>query len=59
MEQTPEKKLRAVKADPMCIRWDYIAEKDLTPEIAEYVLSLPDIKNKFLEKTISYLESLV
>jgi hypothetical protein len=43
----------------MCIRWEYIAEKDLTPEIAEYVLALPDIKNKLLDKTISYLESLL
>ena len=59
MEQTPEKRLRAVKAEPLCIRWEYIAEKDLTPEIAEYVLALPDIKNKLLDKTISYLESLI
>ena len=59
MEQTPDKCLRAVKAEPLCIIWEYIKEENLTPEIAVYVLALPDIRNKLLDKTLHYLESLI
>ena len=59
MEQTPEKCMIAIKQQPL-VAEESIERKNLTREMAEYILGLPDeIKDEFMDEDLDYFKTLL